>query len=158
VHPLLLKSYLRKILASHLRKIWDKKDRLFKSQHKFRPGNSCESQVIKVCQDTADSLDNRGGIDAIITDFSMGFHLVPQDRLLKKTAASGVGLRAVVWIGEFLLGRTHRVKVGGKLSEIDRVSSVVLQGSVLGPLLFLSYVMIFGGMLSQVLDFSQMTV
>ena len=48
--------------------------------------------------------------------------------------------RVVVWIREFLLRRTQRVKVGGQLSEEVRITSGVPQGSVLGPLLFLSYV------------------
>jgi hypothetical protein len=47
--------------------------------------------------------------------------------------ASGVDSRAVVWIRESLLGRTQRVRVGGELSEEVRVTSGVLQGSVLGP-------------------------
>jgi hypothetical protein len=32
-------------IAKYLRKIWDKKDWLFKGQHGLRPGYSCESQV-----------------------------------------------------------------------------------------------------------------
>jgi hypothetical protein len=113
---------------------------LFEGQHGFRPGYSCESQVITVCQDTANSLDNEGRIDAIIIDFVKPFDLVSHDRLLTKIAASGVDSRAVVWIREFLLGRTQRVRVGGQLSEEVRVMSGVPQGSVLGPLLFLAYV------------------
>jgi hypothetical protein len=54
------------VIASYLRKICDKKDWLFEGQHGFRPGNSCESQVITVCQFIADSLDKGGRIDAII--------------------------------------------------------------------------------------------
>jgi hypothetical protein len=65
---------------------------------------------------------------------------VPHDRLLRKIVASGVDSRVVVWIREFLLGRTQRVSVGGQLSEEVRVASGVPQGSVLGPLLFLAYV------------------
>ena len=38
------------------------------------------------------------------------------------------------------LGRTQRVRVGGQLSTEVRVTSVVPQGSVLGPLLFLAHV------------------
>ena len=57
-----------------------------------------------------------------------------------KLAASSVDSRVVVWVREFLVGRTQRVRVGGKLSREVKVTSGVPQGSVLGPLLFLVYV------------------
>ena len=47
--------------------------------------------------------------------------------------------RVVVWIREFLLGRTQTVSVGGQLSEEVRVKSGEPQGRVLGPLKFLAY-------------------
>jgi hypothetical protein len=117
-----------------------KKDWLFDGQHGFGLGYSCESQVITVYQDIADSLDNGRRIDATIIDFSKAFDLVPHDGLVTKIAASGVDSRVVIWIREFLLGRTQSVTVGGHLSEEVRVTSGVPQGSVLGPLLFLAYV------------------
>ena len=49
-----------------------------------------ESQVIVVCQDVADCLDNGDRIDAVIIDFSKAFALVPNGRLLTNIANSGV--------------------------------------------------------------------
>ena len=66
--------------------------------------------------------------------------VVSHGRLLSKFANSGVDSRVVVWIREFLLGRTQRVRVEGQLSEEIGVKSGVPQGSVLGPFLFLAYV------------------
>jgi len=63
---------------------------VIQEQHVFRPGYSCESQIITVCQDIPDSLDEAARLEAIIVDFSKVFDLVPHDRLLKEIGASGV--------------------------------------------------------------------
>ena len=120
--------------------MWGLNDWLYEGQHGFRPGYSCEGQVVTVCQDVADYVDNGERVDAIVVDFSKAFGLVPHGRLLVKIAESGVDITVVVWIREFLLGRTQRVRVGGELSEEIKVKSGIPQGSVLSPLLFLAYV------------------
>jgi hypothetical protein len=61
-----------------------------------------------------DSLDEVVRTEAIIIDFSKAFDLVPHDRLLTKIAATGVNLRVVVWVKEFLLGCSQRVRVDDK--------------------------------------------
>ena len=48
--------------------------------------------------------------------------------------------RVVIWIREFLVGRTRRVSVGGQLFKYVKITSGTPQGSVLDPLLFLVYV------------------
>jgi len=73
---------LEHAIAGYLRQVWDKNDWLYEGQHGFRLGYSCESQVITVCQDIMDSLDEGVGIDAIIIDFSKAFNLVPHDQVL----------------------------------------------------------------------------
>ena len=73
-------------------------DWLYVGQHDFRPGYSCESQIITVCQDKSDSLNEAARLEAIIIDFSKAFDLVPHDRLLKNIAASGMDSRVVIWI------------------------------------------------------------
>jgi len=76
----------------------------------------------------------------IITDYSKAFDLVPHDKLHTKIVAAGVNLRVVLWVKGFLLGHLQRVRVDWQLSEEVRVTSGVLQGSVLGHLLFLANV------------------
>jgi hypothetical protein len=122
---------MKHVIVSHLREIWAWKDWIFEGQHGLQPGFSCESQIITVSQAIADPVDKGVRTDAIVIDFSSPFDLVPHDRLPIKIAASGVDPRVVVWVREFLLGPTHRV--GGQLSEEVRVTSGVLQGSILGP-------------------------
>ena len=87
----------------------------------------------------ADSVDEGVRTDAIIIDFSKAFDLVPHDRFLTNITATGVDLKVVVWVKEFLLGRSQSIRLDGQLSEEVRVTSGVLQGSVLDPLLFLAW-------------------
>jgi len=51
-----------------------------------------------------------------------------------------VDLRVVVWVKEFLLGRSQRVSADGQLSDEARITSGVPQANVLFSLLFLAYV------------------
>ena len=112
---------LEHIIAGYLRQVWDKNDWLYEGQHGFGREYSCKSQVITVCQDIADSLDEGVGIDVIVIDFSKAFYLVPHDRLLTKLVATGVDSRVVIWVREFLVGCTPRVRVGGQLSKEVKV-------------------------------------
>jgi len=59
-----------------------------------------------VCQDTAESLDEAFGIDAITIDFPRAFDLIPHDRLRMKLTASGVDSKVVFGIRQFLVGCT----------------------------------------------------
>jgi len=113
------------VIAGYLRQVWGMSGWLYEGQHGFRPGYSCESQVVTVWQDIADLLDEGVRTDAIIIDFSKAFDIVPHDRLLTKIAATGVDWRVVMRVKAFLLGRSQRVRVDGQLSEEVRVTSRV---------------------------------
>ena len=104
---------LEHVIAGYLSQVWDKNDWLYEGQHGFGPGYCCESQAITVCQDIADYLDEGVCIDASIIEFSKAFNSVPHDWLLMKLAGLGVDSRVVIWVREFLVGHTQRVRVGG---------------------------------------------
>ena len=59
---------MEQVRAGYLREVWEMSGWLYEGQHDFRPGYSCESQVVTVYQDIADSLDEGIRTDAIIID------------------------------------------------------------------------------------------
>jgi hypothetical protein len=60
------------VTAAYLKEIWDKNYWLFEGQHGLRLRESCDSLVITVCQNNADSLDNGNSIEAILNRFFKG--------------------------------------------------------------------------------------
>jgi len=72
------------VIAGYLTDIWEMSRSLYEGQHGFGQGYSCESQLVMVCHDISDSLEEGVRRDAIIIDFSKAFNLVPHDRLLTK--------------------------------------------------------------------------
>ena len=67
---LVVRKQIEHVIAGYIRQVWEDRDWLYKGQHGFRPGYSCESQIITVCQDISDFLDKAARLDAIIIDFS----------------------------------------------------------------------------------------
>ena len=99
------------VIAGYIRQEWQDRDWLCEGQHGFRPGYWCESQIVTVCQDISDTPHEAARLDGVIIHFSKAFDLVPHDCLLKKIGTSGVDSRVVIWITEFLIGRSQRVRV-----------------------------------------------
>ena len=73
-------------------------------------------------------------------DFSKAFDKVPHWRLMDKNKYYGVNDQVASWIKHFLSGRRQRVVVDGEESAFTEVLSGVLQGTVLGPVLFLMFI------------------
>jgi hypothetical protein len=59
-------------------------------------GYFCESQLITVCQDVADSLDEGVGINAIIIDFSKGIPFQSRTAAMQESQ-SNFSLKGAFW-------------------------------------------------------------
>jgi hypothetical protein len=80
-------------------------------------------------------------VDRIPLDFSKAFDKVPHYRLLMKLHHYGVRGHLHDWIASFLLEHNYQVVLDGQTSSASTVFiSGVLQGTVLGPLLFLLFI------------------
>eukprot|EP00116_Pleurobrachia_bachei_P009234 sb/3469496/ len=97
----------------------------------WKYGADCRS--ISLCGDQE--------VDAIYLDFSKAFDSVDINVLLAKLKRYGIGGRLLVWISAWIRGRNQCVMVDGVRSPWVEVLSGVAQGSVLGPLLFLIYIL-----------------
>ncbi len=76
----------------------------------------------------------------VFLDFAKAFDKVCHASLCAKIAAYGFDESMVNWISYFLSDRKQRVTIGQHVADSRDVTSGVLQGSVLGSLLFVIYI------------------
>jgi hypothetical protein len=109
------------------------------NQFGFLPGRSTLDAAIKVLFDLEEAYDLGFAALAIFFDFAKAFDLVPHDLLLLKLAKV-LPPWLVRWIACYLSDRSQRVSVGKINTDWKKVEAGVIQGSVLGPVLFLIFI------------------
>ena len=73
-------------------------------------------------------------------DFAKAFDTVPHELLLRKVALFGVGGNLLKLIASYLTDRVQFVKMNNHESTKLNVTTGVPQGSILGPLLILTFI------------------
>ena len=126
---------MRKAIVEHL----DNNQLMNKSQHGFRKGRSCISALLEVYDNVMSSISNPNVncIDMVYLDFAKAFNKVDHHILLYKLKQFGITKHVGIWLASFLSDRKQFVQIPGGISTYGPVSSGVLLGTVLGPVLFL---------------------
>jgi len=86
------------------------------------------------------SLDAGIPFDVILVDFRRAFDMVPFTHMLIKLEAHGIVGQLLTWFKDWMSDRKQRVVINGSSSDWTDVISSVVQGSVIGPILFLIFI------------------
>ena len=87
------------------------------------------------------ALQNQEYVIGVFLDFSKAFDTVDHVILLTKLSHYGIRGIALDWFKSYLDGRTQYVTYNDEKSSIKSMVCGVPQGSILGPILFLIYIL-----------------
>lgn len=73
-------------------------------------------------------------------DFRKAFDTVSHEKLFHRLRSYGIAGNLLSWLQNLYSGRTHRTRVGMSLSTVADLLSGVIQGSGIGPLMFLAFI------------------
>ena len=76
----------------------------------------------------------------ILIDYYKAFDMVDHSILLQKLQVYGLDSKSLAWFQSYLDDRRQLVSLGNKESPTVCVRHCVPQGSILGPLLFITYI------------------
>ena len=131
---------LEKMVAIRLTNHLEINHLINKYQFGFQRKISTEHNLIHVVNFIGNALSEGKWCVGVFLDLKKAFDCVRHDILLKKLQKFGIKNNALLWFSNYLTGRKQCVDIDGVLSDSREINISVLQGSVLGPLLFLCFI------------------
>ena len=131
---------MERIMSHRLLSFLQNFDLIFPTQHGFIPNKSVETAEISFFDYLTNELDTGKTVHVAYLDFSKAFDSVPHKLLLTKLTRFGISGALLSWITDYLSDRSQSVRIFRHLSIPKDVKSGVIQGSVLGPVLFLMFI------------------
>jgi len=135
-----------KALFNRLTAHFDNTKLLVGNQFGFRKGIATEDAIFKLINGTLNALNNKKMAGSIFCDLEKAFDSVNHDILLSKLLYYGINGKAKLLLESYLQNRYQRVQItnshfnANTVLEWTKIKYSVLQGSILGPLLFLVYI------------------
>ena len=110
------------------------------SQHGFLRKLSTCTNLLESLNDWTLLLEGGSRVAVAYVDFSRAFDSVTHAKLLHKLKSYGISGELLDFISYFLADRSHCTKVGNSYSSSTKIRSGIVQGSCLGPLLFVLFI------------------
>ena len=136
--PVISKVF-EKIAFKQVYEYFNKNKLLYKSQYGFRKKHSTELAGLEFNDKIVNYLDNGQLPLAIFLDLSKAFDTIDHDILIRKLHYYGIAGNSLNWFKSYLTNRKQYVQFKVCLSSYPMLKTRVLQGSILGPLLFIIY-------------------
>ena len=102
----------------------------------YRKGYSTNHVLIRLIENWRTTLDKNLFTGAVLMDLYKAFDCIPHHLLIAKLHAYGLSFDTVTFLNSYLKDRKQNVRINNIFSAFQNILSGVPQGSILGPILF----------------------
>jgi hypothetical protein len=136
-----ISKVLEKIVAQKLISHLLDNDLLYAHQYGFLPNRSTDHNLLQIVNYITKALDEGNFCIGVFLDLKKVFDVCSHEILLRKIQKMGIrGTAYNWWFENYLAGHTQFVDINGNKSDPLAINISVIQGSILGPILFLCYI------------------
>jgi hypothetical protein len=135
-----LSKVLEKIVSVQLVNHLDRNNILYEHQYGFQRNKSTEHSIIHALNYISRAMNDNKYCIGVFFDLKKAFDVCSHSILLMKLSKMGVVGTALQWFKSYLSDRSQIVDINGNQSKAKEINISILQGSILGPILFLCYI------------------
>jgi hypothetical protein len=111
----------------------------FYDQYAYKPTGSTTCALIDFTYRINMLLESNQFVRCVFVDFSKAFDMVDHAILIRKLCMANVPTFIIKWIISFLTDRMQATTFLGKLSTLMKINRSIVQGSGIGPTLFIMF-------------------
>ena len=127
-------------MCNHLYKYVTDNNILYTKQFGFQTGDSTEHAIIQLVDQINSDLEKDQYTLGVFIDFSKDFDTVDHEILIAKLENYGIIGINLLWFKSYLENRKQFIQYDISSTSYKNIICGVPQGSILGPLLFLTYI------------------
>jgi hypothetical protein len=148
--PISLLTVFSKILEKYIKgqlvKYLTDNNLLTENQYGFRTDKNINDALFTLCKDMYELQNENNRMLLLFVDLKKAFDSIDRNKLLAKMNQIGIHGLALKWFKNYLSGRKQTVSINGTMSGLKNIDYGVIQGSTLGPILFLIYINSLGNL------------
>ena len=135
-----LSKILEKIVSIQLTNHLDINKLIYKHQYGFQKNKSTEHSLLHLSNFVNTAINENRYCIGVFLDLKKAFDVCSHKILLYKLEKLGIKNTALNWFESYLKNRNQTVDINGKKSDYKNIDISVIQGSILGPILFLCFI------------------
>ena len=130
---------MEKYVAEKLKAYLKAHNIIIKNQHGFQEKKGTETLLSEFTDLIQNRLDKQEHVLITYVDYTKAFDLLNKNIMIKELKKIGIHGKALKWLINYMSDRQYTVRYQETYSTMHKTDTAIVQGSILGPILYIIY-------------------